>query len=224
MLKEPFFLSPIKTIEGVSASFTQRVIGVDVICDRDEAMLRLHNQHTKAVSNLGFSENDWVQAEQVHGNNISVVKRNDLANIPHIYPEVDGLVTNERGIVLAIYVADCGVIWLVDQKTKAIGLLHSGKKGTESNILKIAIEKMKVEFGSNPIDIIAVLGPCIRPPHYEINFAAEIRKQASKLGIIKFHDCGICTGSDLENYYSYRKELGKTGRMMALLGKNHKAP
>jgi copper oxidase (laccase) domain-containing protein len=60
------------------------------------------------------------------------------------------------------------------------------------------------------------LGPCIRPPHYEIDFAAEIERQAHACGVRQYHDCGICTASHLDRYYSYRAEKGKTGRMWAV--------
>jgi copper oxidase (laccase) domain-containing protein len=61
------------------------------------------------------------------------------------------------------------------------------------------------------------LSPCIRPPHYEIDFAAEIVRQCRAAGVNHVHDCNICTACDLARYYSYRVEKGKTGRMLALL-------
>ncbi len=132
-------------------------------------------------------------------------------------PGVDGLITREPDIVLAIYVADCGAIWLADHKTGAIGLLHSGKKGTESNIFQKALELMAEHFGTRPEDVTAILGPCIRPPDYDIDFAEEIGHQAERARVGNFIDCGLNTASDLSRFYSYRKELGKTGRMMAMI-------
>ena len=80
-----------------------------------------------------------------------------------------------------------------------------------------ALETMAREFGTRPGDVTAVLGPCIRPPHYEIDFAAEIARQAERAGVADFADCGENTAADLSRHYSYRMELGKTGRMMALI-------
>ncbi len=77
---------------------------------------------------------------------------------------------------------------------------------------------MKECFGSDPENMIVQLSPCIRPPHYEINFAAEIIRQCRSYGVKQIHDSGICTACDLDRYYSYRAEKGKTGRMLALLG------
>jgi len=62
------------------------------------------------------------------------------------------------------------------------------------------------------------LSPCIRPPHYEVDFAAEIVRQCRASGVKTIHDSGVCTACDLKRYYSYRAEKGKTGRMLALLG------
>jgi copper oxidase (laccase) domain-containing protein len=66
--------------------------------------------------------------------------------------------------------------------------------------------------------MIVQLSPCIRPPHYEVDFAAEIIRQCRVLGVRNVRDCGTCTACDLRRYYSYRAEKGKTGRMLAVLG------
>jgi len=76
---------------------------------------------------------------------------------------------------------------------------------------------MVESFACKPSDIIAQLGPCIRPPHYEVDFAADIVRQCRQAGITEVHDCGRCTAADADRYYSYRREKGQTGRMAALL-------
>jgi len=115
-------------------------------------------------------------------------------------------------------VADCCAVYIVDPKTPAIGLVHSGKRGTELAVAIEAIERMMEKFGSDPANMIVQLSPCIRPPHYEIDFVAEIIDQCRGLGVERIHDSGVCTACDLNRYYSYRAEKGKTGRMLALLG------
>jgi copper oxidase (laccase) domain-containing protein len=106
---------------------------------------------------------------------------------------------------------------LLDPVRHCVGLVHSGKKGTELEITARAIALMQKEFGSQPNELIVQLSPCIRPPHYEIDFAAAIVQQCRDAGVNQVHDCNICTACDLERYYSYRVEKGKTGRMLALL-------
>ena len=212
------FLATINEEPGVKARFLTRVVGVEVDTDRLGTVARLEPFHRKAVEEMGFGWDRCWRAEQIHGAEIKRVNKGEAA---FIVDGVDGLITNDRGVILGIYVADCGAVYLVDQKTGAIGLLHSGKKGTELGILKKALNMMEVEFGTKPEDVKVVLAPCIRPPAYEVDFASEIRLQAKELGVKEenFNDCGICTSEDIESYYSYRMEKGATGRMLALLGK-----
>jgi copper oxidase (laccase) domain-containing protein len=96
-------------------------------------------------------------------------------------------------------------------------LLHSGKKGTELGIVREGIHTLTERTRKEPDEFLAVVGPCIRPPCYEVDFAADIRKQALKAGITEIHDAGICTACHPERYYSYRREKGLTGRMLATL-------
>ena len=214
------FLDPIHAIPGIRAGWVERAPGLAITGDRDEAMRQLRSFHEMRVHEFAGRDAAWWRAEQVHGNAVAVVPGGVQIIAPDglsAVPGVDGLLTNEAGVVLAIYVADCGAVWLADRRTGAIGLLHSGKKGTEQNILGVALERMATEFGTRAEDVTAVLSPCIRPPDYEIDFAAQISVQASALGLGNFIDCGLNTAADLRRYYSYRKELGKTGRMMALI-------
>jgi copper oxidase (laccase) domain-containing protein len=127
------------------------------------------------------------------------------------------LITADRDVCLGIYVADCGPVYLADPVKRVIGLLHSGRKGTEQGITTVGIRRMAEEFGSAPEDLVVQLGPCIRPPLYEIDFAAEILRQAREAGVRQVHDCGVCTGQRVDRYYSYRVEKGRTGRMVAFL-------
>ncbi len=194
--------------------FLQRVPGLDVRVDREAALARLDDYHCAAMANIGLAHKKFVTAQQVHGNNVVRVDSNSTSPIPNC----DGLLTNDPNIALGIYTADCGAIYLADPEHRAIGLLHSGKKGTELDILTVAIEKMTTEFGSDPAQIIVQLAPCIRPPNYEVDFAGQIAAQATAAAVSHYTDCGKCTAADLETYYSYRAELGKTGRLLAVHG------
>ena len=216
------FLAPLNSIPGLCAAWIERVPGLDITGDRDKAMTQLRPLHTAYVKNFAGPDAAWWRAEQVHGNEVAVVPGAPTIVAPDglpVVPGCDGLVTNQAGVVLAIYVADCGAIWLADKRTGAIGLIHSGKKGSAGNILAAALRTMEQQFGSRSEDIVAVLSPCIRPPDYEIDFAAEIGRQAKYVGI-DFTDCGLNTAADLDRFYSYRTEHGKTGRMMALITRN----
>ncbi len=214
------FLTPLNALPGIRAGWVERVSNLPITGDRDEAMRQLRPFHETAVRAFAGPAATLWRAEQVHGNAVAVVPGSSqvlAADGLPVVSGVDGLITGHPGVVLAIYVADCGVIWLADRKTGAIGLLHSGKKGTQSNIFGVALEQMAHHFGTRTDDLTAVLGPCIRPPDYEVDFAKEIGNQARRARLGNFIDCGLNTASDSARFYSYRKELGKTGRMMALI-------
>ena len=161
---------------------------------------------------------DWplLTAQQIHGDKIATVDQTVARDKE--FAGCDGLITNQKRIALGIHVADCCAIYIVDPKMPAIGLVHSGKKGTERAIVPKAIQQMREHFGSDPAELIVQLSPCIRPPHYEIDFAAKIIEQCRAAGAKNIHDPGACTACDTDRYYSYRAEKGKTGRMLALLG------
>ena len=208
--------SALHAIGNVRHAFITRIPGIDVSADKTEALRRLDAVHREYRGQIGIGDWPLLTAEQVHGNEIAVVDQ-PVARGKE-FAGCDGLITNQRKIALGIHVADCGAVYMVDPKTPAIGLVHSGKKGTELAIAAKAIEQMRQHFGSNPADLIVELSPCIRPPHYEIDFAATIVEQCRAAGVKAIHDAGICTACDVERYYSYRAEKGKTGRMLALLG------
>ena len=158
-----------------------------------------------------------VFAEQIHSNHVAVVS---FEHRGQAIAGADALITREPDICLVILTADCGSIFLYDSVQRAIGLVHSGKKGTELDILTKTIEAMEKNFKTKPSNLQVVLAPCIRPPHYEIDFAADIARQAERAGVKQFHDCGFNTGNDLSRFYSYRVEKGQPKRhysMMCLL-------
>jgi copper oxidase (laccase) domain-containing protein len=204
-------------LPGFVHAFTLRHPDIDVTVDRDEARRRLAGWHHEVVQDLGFPSENLVTVKQVHGNAVRSVAPGDHGEIG----QADGLVCNLAGVMLGIYVADCGAVHLVDPVRGAFGLLHSGKKGTEQNITGVAIGLMQDRFDSRPEDIVVQLAPCIRPPAYEVDFAAKIREQARDAGVREenLHDDLTCTSSDPKKFYSYRMEKGKTGRMLALLGR-----
>jgi len=153
-----------------------------------------------------------VSAEQIHGAAVAKVGQTDEGKV---IPRADALITGEANLSLVVRVADCGPVWLHCAKTGAIGLVHSGRKGTELGVVPATIRRMKEEFGAEPARMLAFLGPCIRPPHYEVDFAAEILRQLRGEGVAEIVDCGFCTASDPTRFFSYRREKGKTGRHFA---------
>ena len=216
-MRAPVEFFPALTATSVCRhAFIERVRGIDVSHDKTEALKRLDVVHREARHEIGMADWPLLTAQQIHGDKIATVDQ-PVARDKE-FAGCDGLITNQKRIALGIHVADCCAIYIVDPKMPAIGLVHSGKKGTERAIVPKAIQQMREHFGSDPAELIVQLSPCIRPPHYEIDFAAKIIEQCRAAGAKNIHDPGVCTACDTDRYYSYRAEKGKTGRMLALLG------
>ncbi len=202
---------PLRTVTPVRAAFLARIPGIDVDADRATALARLSAPHAALLRAGGFDPDQLATAEQVHGDVVG------LAVQPGLHAGADALVTSVPGLVLGIYVADCAAVYLADRRGRAVGLVHSGRAGTALNITGRTIGLMREAFGVEPEDIVAHLSPCIRPPLYETDFAAEIAAQARAGGVGEVIDEGICTGREVARYYSYRVERGRTGRMLAVV-------
>jgi YfiH family protein len=191
---------PALKLAGVKHGFSTRSVG---------PLETLEKELNESFTSAGFPMVDAVHAEQTHGNRAQAV----YTPLGIRVPEVDAMATSVPRMPLVVRVADCGAIFLYDPIQKVIAVAHSGRKGTEGNIVRETIACMKSMYDVIPENLIVQLGPCIRPPHYEVDFAAEIGRQANAAGVRHYHDCGICTATHLDRYYSYRAEKGKTGRM-----------
>lgn len=202
---------PLAGLPGVAAAFVPRISGVDVRVDRATALGRLASLHADYLRTRGFDPARLATAEQVHGD---VVAR---AEAPGMHAGADALVTGEQGVALGIYVADCAAVYLADRKGRAAGLVHSGRAGTTKNIVGRTVQSLREQYGVDPPDLVAEISPCIRPPLYETDFAAEIAAQLREAGVGGVRDSGVCTGRRVDLYYSYRVERGETGRMLAVL-------
>jgi copper oxidase (laccase) domain-containing protein len=200
-------------LPAVRAVFLQRVPGLDVKTDRETALQRLAGIQREALSEAGFAGMPLAKASQTHSANVVRISSTDTFPVP----DCDALVTTERHLCLGVYVADCAAVYVADRHGRGIGLAHSGRKGTELGIVPKTISAFCAATGADPQDLIVQISPCIRPPNYEVDFAADIRTQIAEAGVREIHDCRSCTGSNLEKYYSYRKEEGQTGRLLAAM-------
>ena len=171
----------LREIAVVRHAFLGRIPGIDVATDRAAALERLEAAHRTLRAELGLADKVLATAEQVHGNGIAVIDSPPASD--RCYAGVDGMITNQPGVSLGIYVADCCAVFLVDPVQRCLGLVHSGKKGTELAIVEKSHSRNAERFGSDPRDLVVQLSPCIRPPHYEIDFAAEILRQARRAGV-----------------------------------------
>ena len=208
----------LSAIAGFSHRFVLRCPETPVDGDRAEVLARLRPLHLAALNSMQRPTTCFCEAEQIHGAGVAVIDE-----IPaRMALGVDGLITQNADAVLGIYVADCCAVYLVDPVTQAFGLVHAGKKGAELGIVVEALTMMSEHFGTRAADVVVQLSPCIRPPDYEVDFAAQVRMQCLEAGVTPghLHDCELNTATDLASFYSYRMEQGRTGRMLALLGRS----
>lgn len=166
---------------GVSSGFFSSMnLGSESIPYTD-APANIEENYRRMAASIGFDVNTVVESQQVHKTNIRIAGENDCGKglfIPKDYKEIDGLITNKPNITLVTKYADCVPLYLVDPVKKAIGLAHSGWRGTVSKIGKITVDKMREHFQCRPEDMVAVIGPSICADCYEIGeeTAEEFRK------------------------------------------------
>jgi hypothetical protein len=202
---------PVLRDEPIRAVITLRVPGVEVCTDKSRTMHRLDASIRARAEALapGLS---LVTAEQTHGHEVVEVN----TDLGEPVPVVDGLLTVNRQLVLGIAVADCCPVWLWTEDGSALAVVHAGRKGAEGGIAAVAARKLMARTGSGPESVRAFFGPCIRPPHYEVDIPALLHAQLAEAGVENRRDCRLDTASDPGRFYSYRMEKGRTGRMLAL--------
>ncbi len=133
-------------------------------------MVRVRQRHTdliRGVSKKNGGEGILKEVEnaKVQENHRQMTPGSQALGESNIY---DGMITQDKGLILAIVTADCVPVFLHDPVHEAIGLVHSGRDGCAKEIVLQAVEKMQMEYGTNPADIICHLGPYISPRHHEV--------------------------------------------------------
>ena len=122
---------------------------------------------------LGFEAEQLVVPAQTHGANVAVVGADDAGkgalSPDTAIPDCDALVTNTPGILLGITIADCLPVFFLDPVHKAIGLAHSGWRGTAGRIVVHTLETMRQHFDTQPQDCLIAIGPGIGPEGYEVD-------------------------------------------------------
>lgn len=186
-----------------------------------------------------------VLTDQVHDNKVYKVTEDDAGK--GVLREsdikcIDAFVTDVPGVPIVTFHADCIPVFFLDPVKKAIGLAHSGWKGTYSNISKNVIDKMRVEYGTCPSDLMCGIGPSIMKCHFEvgedvaqmfgekygeefiemhnkphIDLTAIVEKQLRECGVSNIVQSGICTYCNNDIYYSYRGDNHKTGSLISIM-------
>jgi hypothetical protein len=190
----------------------------------------------------GFSAGDLVLGRQVHGSRIAVVAEADRGrgglSWDDAFPETDALITTIQGLPLAVLVADCVPVYLLDAERPAICLAHAGRVGTFQGIAARAVEAMIEHFGCQASSMHAIIGPSAGPDRYEVSeeIAREWQQEglpakgrllylweanarqlaAAGLPRENIHVSGICTISD-ERFHSHRRDADGRRNMAILM-------
>ena len=164
----------------VKHGFSTRVGGVsEGVCStmnlsfsRGDDENAVRENFRRMANALDVEEDSFVFSQQTHTTNVRKVTLEDKGKgltRQLDYQDVDGLITNVSGLCLSTFYADCVPLYFVDPVQKAIGLSHSGWRGTVGKIGCVTVQKMQEEYGSNPEDIIAAIGPSICQGCYEVS-------------------------------------------------------
>ncbi|MFH1540695.1 MAG: polyphenol oxidase family protein [Elusimicrobiota bacterium] len=157
-----------------------------------------------------FGNNIVTCGEQIHGDNIRIVEEKDSGKV---LPQTDGLITCQKGIILAVFTADCLPVFIFDKIKKIIGLIHAGQVGLSKFIIEKAINIFIKNFSSNLSDVYTAIGPHICKECYNVNLDAMAEEQFKKTGVSNINNSKLCTYTD--DFFSYRKT--KTSKRMVSL-------
>lgn len=187
---------------------------------------------------LGFRLPEVLTIRQVHGNKI-IVTAQATTRRPGALEDADGILTDRRGLAIAVRTADCLSVFLYDPQHEVIGLVHAGWRGTQQQISAQAVALMRKQWDSDPKDLQVAFGPAIRSCCYRVgasfleHFPKETvkRKQgyffdlpgANKNQLVgagvdaaNIADCSVCTCCDV-TCFSYRRQRESAGRMISIM-------
>ncbi len=166
--------------EGFCHGFSSRIGGVsegefaqmNLSFTRGDDADRVKENYRRIAEAIGFNDNKIVCSDQTHTNHVREVTASDCGKgylRKKDYTDVDGLITNVPNVILATFYADCVPLYFVDPVHRAVGLSHSGWRGTVSDIAGVTVEAMSQRYGTNPADIRAAIGPSICQDCYEVS-------------------------------------------------------
>lgn len=249
-------LDSFKDIDFISLYLSTKIGGVSEGCyssmnlsftmgDTDE---NVYENYKTFCETLNINYEFLQRGYQTHGTNVAVVKKEDVKKFSKTsyYEDTDALVTNVENVPLVTFFADCVPVFFVDTKNRAIGVAHAGWRGTNANIVKNVIDKMKEEYNTDPKDVICGIGQSIHKCCFLVdddvysifNKTEDYRKYIEKVGNkysidlqgINKHNLMIegvqeenieidtyCTCCEKDIFFSHRREGVNRGTMAGFL-------
>lgn len=176
----------------VKHCFTTRIGGVsegifgtmNLSFTRGDDKSAVEENYRRLAEAMEVDYEKFVFTDQTHTVNVRKVSMTDAGKglvRERDYQDVDGLITNEPGLVLSTFFADCVPLYFVDPVHRAIGMSHSGWRGTVARMGRVTLEAMQREYGTKPEDVICAIGPSICQDCYEVSWdvAEEFAKEFS---------------------------------------------
>lgn len=190
----PLFVFPLlEQCGAVKHGFTTRFGGVsegifstlNFSFSRGDRREAVEENYRRLAEALSVDYGSFVLSDQTHTTNVIRVRKEDAGNgivFGQKYQDVDGMVTNEKEVTLITFHADCVPLYFADPVHHAIGLSHSGWRGTAGRIGKVTLDKMHREFGTRPSDVFCAIGPSICRNCYEVgeDVAEKFREEFSE--------------------------------------------
>lgn len=167
-------------IDFITHAFSTRLGGVssgeftsmNLSFGRGDSDENVRENYRRIADAIGVTFDSLTASAQVHENIVRRVTKDDCGvgiYRPKDMPSVDALITNEKGVTLVTYYADCTPVFFVDTAKKALGLAHAGWRGTVLDIAGEVIRSMQREFSTNPEDVVCAIGPVIGKCCYEVD-------------------------------------------------------
>ncbi len=158
---------------------------------------------------FGLSQGALVTPRQVHGSDILVISEPNEDFSHFLSVEGDAVITNQPNVMIGICVADCVPILLCDPTHKVVAVVHAGWKGTAAKLVSKTVAGMQSEFGSDPAQLFAAIGPCIQKCCYEVD---EPVRKAFQQGGVAWDSC-----TELKSPGTWQLDLAAANRELLML-------
>ena len=135
----------------------------------EERKKQVLDNYKSICKSLELNENDIYRPVQTHTDIVKCVDKEPAGIYKEEFKNVDGLITDKKNKVLSLTFADCTALYFYDPVKNVIGNIHSGWQGTYKEIGRIAVKKLKEEYGVNPGDLICCIGPNIGKCCFEVD-------------------------------------------------------